>query len=49
MCLQAEQKILAANMDKEYAGITGVAEFTKAAAELAFGADNPILKDGLVG
>ena len=36
-------------MDKEYAGITGVPEFTKAAAELAFGADNQILKDSLVG
>lgn len=47
--LQAEEELLAAKMDKEYAGITGIPEFTKAAAELAFGADNQILKDGLVG
>ena len=36
-------------MDKEYAGITGVPEFTAAAAELAFGADSPVIKEGLVG
>ena len=36
-------------LDKEYAGITGVPEFTKAAAGLAFGADAPIITGGLVG
>ncbi|KAK7498148.1 hypothetical protein BaRGS_00010736 [Batillaria attramentaria] len=45
--LKAEDQILQANMDKEYAGITGVPEFTKAAAELAFGADSPALKNKL--
>ena len=35
-------------MDKEYAGITGVPDFTKAAAELAFGPDSAPIKDGLV-
>lgn len=33
----AEDKIVAARLNKEYAGITGVPEFTKAAAELAYG------------
>ena len=37
-----------ANLDKEYAGITGIPEFNKAAAELAFGSDSPIIKNGLV-
>ncbi|KAL8590269.1 Aspartate aminotransferase, mitochondrial [Nucella lapillus] len=45
--LKAEQQILDDRLDKEYAGITGVPEFTKAAAELAFGADSPVLKNGL--
>ncbi|KAK7115065.1 aspartate aminotransferase, mitochondrial-like [Littorina saxatilis] len=45
--LKAEEQILKAKLDKEYAGITGVPEFAKAAAELAFGVGNPILKDGL--
>ena len=30
-------------MNKEYAGITGVPEFTSAAAKLAYGADSPAL------
>lgn len=33
----AEDKVVAARLNKEYAGITGVPEFTKAAAELAYG------------
>ena len=36
-------------MDKEYAGITGVPSFTKAAALLAYGSDSKALKDGQVG
>src|SRR5205809_8088713 len=35
--LAAEDKVTSARLDKEYAGITGVPSFTKAAAELAFG------------
>lgn len=39
----AEQKVIAAKMNKEYAGITGVPEFTKAAAVLAYGANSTAL------
>lgn len=39
----AEQKVVAAKLNKEYAGITGVPEFTKAAALLAYGKDSPVL------
>lgn len=39
----AEQRILERGLDKEYAGITGVPAFTKAAAVLAYGANSPIL------
>lgn len=46
---QAEQEIMASKLDKEYAGIAGIPEFTKAAAELAFGADSPVTTGGLVG
>ena len=34
-------------MDKEYLPISGLAEFTKAASELAFGETSPIIKNGL--
>jgi aspartate aminotransferase len=34
---EAEDKIVATQLNKEYAGITGVPEFTKAAAVLAYG------------
>lgn len=36
------------NLDKEYAGITGVPDFTKAAALLAYGPDSAPLKEGRV-
>jgi aspartate aminotransferase len=35
-------------LDKEYAGITGVPSFTKAAAKLAYGAESAPLKEDLV-
>ncbi|KAK3320499.1 pyridoxal phosphate-dependent transferase [Cercophora scortea] len=41
--LKAESAVIAALMNKEYAGITGVPEFTKAAAILAYGADSSAL------
>jgi len=41
----AEDKVVASRFDKEYAGITGIPSFTKAAAELAYGADSAVLKD----
>ncbi|RQM04995.1 hypothetical protein DH86_00003733 [Scytalidium sp. 3C] len=39
----AEQKIVSSGLNKEYAGITGVPEFTKAAAVLAYGANSSAL------
>jgi aspartate aminotransferase len=39
----AEQKVVASNLNKEYAGITGLPEFTKAAATLAYGKDSSAL------
>ena len=45
---EAEQKVMQAKMDKEYAGITGVPEFTKAAALLAYGPDSAPLKEGRI-
>jgi len=45
---EAEQKVVAANLDKEYAGITGVPDFTKAAALLAYGPDSTPLKEGRI-
>ncbi|KAK7978794.1 aspartate aminotransferase [Apiospora saccharicola] len=39
----AEQKIVSNNLNKEYAGITGVPEFTKSAAVLAYGKDSSAL------
>ncbi|MCJ1419001.1 aspartate transaminase aat1, partial [Xylographa parallela] len=45
----AEKKIVESQMDKEYAGITGVPSFTKAAAILAYGPDSaPIKEDRVV-
>ncbi|CAD6184410.1 unnamed protein product [Caenorhabditis auriculariae] len=41
---QAEQRILGENLDKEYAGITGIPEFTKQSAKLALGADSEVIK-----
>lgn len=42
---QAEQKVVDAAKDKEYAGITGVPAFTKAAATLAYGADSAAIAE----
>lgn len=44
----AEEKIYAAKQDKEYLPITGLADFTKLAAKLAYGEDSQVLADGLV-
>ncbi|KAI9681346.1 MAG: aspartate transaminase aat1 [Caeruleum heppii] len=41
----AEKKIVDAQLDKEYAGITGVPAFTKAAALLAYGPDSAPLQE----
>jgi len=42
---KAEQIVAGKSLDKEYLGITGLPAFTKAAAELAFDASNPMLSE----
>ncbi|KAF8460271.1 aminotransferase class I and II [Kalaharituber pfeilii] len=42
---EAEKRVLERGLDKEYAGITGVPAFTKAAALLAYGPDSAPLKE----
>ena len=44
----AEQKVVQQNLDKEYAGITGVPDFTGAAALLAYGKDSKPLQEGRI-
>jgi aspartate aminotransferase len=44
---EAEKVIYEAKMDHEYAGIIGLPDFCKEAASLAFGAENPVLKEKL--
>ncbi|KAF2433218.1 mitochondrial TPA: aspartate transaminase [Tothia fuscella] len=46
--LSAEKKIIEAKLNKEYAGITGVPEFTKAAALLAYGPNSAAIKEDRV-
>ncbi|KAJ3155364.1 aspartate transaminase aat1 [Geranomyces michiganensis] len=43
---KAERSIQDLALDKEYIPITGVAEYNKRAAELAYGKDSPVLKSG---
>ncbi|TRY66411.1 hypothetical protein DNTS_003370 [Danionella cerebrum] len=43
---KAEAQIAAKNLDKEYLGIGGLADFTKACAQLALGPDNEVLQSG---
>lgn len=42
--LEAEKRIIALNMDHEYAGIDGIPTFREKASALAFGADSELLK-----
>ncbi|MCJ1253410.1 aspartate transaminase aat1 [Lignoscripta atroalba] len=44
----AEKKVVESQLDKEYAGITGVPSFTKAAALLAYGPDSTPIKEDRV-
>ncbi|BGP15452.1 hypothetical protein JCM10213_005132 [Rhodosporidiobolus nylandii] len=46
--LAAEDKVIQQRKDKEYLPITGLGEFTKAAATLAYGEDSKPLKEGRV-
>ncbi|XP_038069403.1 aspartate aminotransferase, mitochondrial-like [Patiria miniata] len=43
---KAEAMIAAGNMDHEYLGITGLPDFTKASAKLAFGDDSEVISGG---
>lgn len=45
---EAEHKVVESKLDKEYAGITGVPTFTKAAAVLAYGSGSRVIKDDRV-
>uniref|UniRef100_A0A9J7ZVM0 Aspartate aminotransferase n=1 Tax=Cyprinus carpio carpio TaxID=630221 RepID=A0A9J7ZVM0_CYPCA len=45
---KAEAQIAAKKLDKEYLPIGGMAEFSKACAQLALGPDNEVLKSGRV-
>lgn len=45
---QAEAQIAAKKLDKEYLPIVGLADFSKACAQLALGPDNEVLKSGRV-
>lgn len=44
----AEQKVVSANLDKEYAGITGVPAFARAAAVLAYGSGSDAIQNDRV-
>lgn len=45
---KAERRLLDRNANMEYCGIDGVPKFVKLSQELAFGADHPLLKAGLI-
>ncbi|XP_054164891.1 aspartate aminotransferase, mitochondrial-like [Oppia nitens] len=45
--LKAEEILKSKNLDKEYLPISGLAEFTAAAAKLAFGENSRVIKEGL--
>ena len=46
--MQADKIISDSHLDKEYSAIHGDAEFCKLVAQLAFGENSNIVKDGLV-
>ncbi|CAJ0592893.1 unnamed protein product [Cylicocyclus nassatus] len=45
---EAEHQIMAEHLNKEYAGIAGIPEFTKVAARLALGESSEVLKEGRI-
>ncbi|KTW31566.1 hypothetical protein T552_00204 [Pneumocystis carinii B80] len=45
---EAERRILFADLNKEYAAITGVSSFVKYASRLAYGEDSKALKEGRI-
>ncbi|KAL5022782.1 hypothetical protein ScPMuIL_001937 [Solemya velum] len=44
---KADKMLLDANLDREYAPISGTPEFCKGSATLAFGEDSPVIKNSL--
>ncbi len=48
MFFQAEQQLASESLDKEYAPISGIAEFCKLSIRLALGEDNVLLKNNCV-
>ncbi|KAK5979781.1 hypothetical protein GCK32_010630, partial [Trichostrongylus colubriformis] len=45
---EAETRLLAENLNHEYAGIAGIPEFTKVAAKLALGDSSEVIKSGRI-
>ena len=45
---EAERRVVESNLNKEYAGITGLAKYAKLAIKFALGADLPALQEGRV-
>jgi len=45
---EAERRVVEANLNKEYAGITGLAKYAKLAIKFALGADSPALQEARV-
>ena len=45
---EAERRVVESNLNKEYAGITGLAKYAKLAIKFALGADSPALQEGRV-
>ncbi|VDL75915.1 unnamed protein product [Nippostrongylus brasiliensis] len=45
---EAEKRLLAENLNKEYAGIAGLPDFTKLAAKLALGENSEVIKSGRI-
>ena len=46
--LEAEKRLFNGSLDKEYLPITGLGDFTKLSAELAYGKDSKPIKEGRV-
>ena len=45
---EAERRVVESSLNKEYAGITGLAKYAKLAIKFALGADSPALQEGRV-
>ena len=45
---EAERRVVESNLNKEYAGITGLAKYAKLAIKFALGADSSALQEGRV-